>query len=168
VINRLFWIEDATVSEMDSFTADLPGSPTAVRTVTANTGQAVLTIDVPCSGTYVFFGLVWERFGSVAANQPDSFFVRVDDSDLVEWVYGCQTQAGDDSTWQWLRVAHRLASGCQIALVAAELEAGQHVMRIIGREGTQNLEDLDFSAIAAIAISNDPSYDPADDYDPYP
>ncbi|MCA9343087.1 hypothetical protein KC950_03705 [Candidatus Saccharibacteria bacterium] len=104
----------------------------ACPTVDTSRGTVTSTINVPSSGNY----RVWTRM-QASSSTNDSYVLEIDDT-------VCGVVVGDTgvstSSWQWVDYK----SGSTSNKVTVNLSAGQHTVRMIGREDNVKLDKLLF------------------------
>lgn len=161
----ILWAEDAqVVSPMLLIPAIyLPGEPLMARSNTPEQGTITFTVDLECATSMSLFGLLWDHVGGARPDNPDSFYVTVDDGDEWLWSYGCQTNAAVDAVWAWLPLVEAAGADCGSAPVTLELSTGSHQITLRNVEAGMG---EDFAAVAAIVLTDDPGLDPATLYDP--
>ena len=143
----------------------LPGKPMYAFSEVKDQGVIEWSFDVECAGDYYFWGLVWDGKAGTHTKDPDSFFFSVDDSQEVEWNYGCTSGAEDwdDGVWGWSQVEDS-GSGCNGApIIYATLDPGPHKVRVRNREKN---EGEAVAAIALMLVTSDPNLDPYTVYSP--
>lgn len=161
----LLWVEDALVlPPMELREAIyLPGKPQMARSLLAEMGTVTFGIELECPATVSVFGLVWDIAGGPFPDNSDSFLVSIDGKPEELWEYGCQTEGMGDMVWAWLPLEAAGPMACSATEMSFELEAGAHELTFRNREqGTGE----DFAAIAALVVTDDPSFDPVSLYDP--
>lgn len=172
------WVWAADVPESDTDFAPTPAAelPTLrdreevlfLRSLVGGEGTAAFTFDVPCTDTVVFWALTWDARGADSSN-ADAYLVGVDADpeavleDALRWEYGCDNDA---SQWRWYRVRDTGQVCEDNAELQAELEEGQHHLRVTNPEPVNPQDNFDFTGIAAVVATNDPAFDPNDVYDP--
>lgn len=104
----------------------------ACPTVDTSRGTVTSTINVPASGNY----RVWSRMQASSATN-DSYVLEIDDT-------VCGVVVGDTSvstsSWQWVDYM----SGNTSNKVTVNLSAGQHTVKLIGREDSVKVDKLLF------------------------
>ncbi len=163
----LWWAGDAALSAPMALLTDTAamGNPDVATSEVADSGVATFTVDVPCPGEYLVWGLVWDYWpGAYATDDPDSHYVAADGGGEVVWRYGCQTNEGDDGL-SWQRFEGLQAQPCDtVALVLDVQEAGEHTLSFRNREwGSGSV----VAGISAIILTTEPSLDPYAEYTPY-
>lgn len=161
------WADDAiVVLPMELVMAIfLPGEPAMARSYAADMGTITFEFELPCPTTLYVHALVWDVTGGALPENADSFHVSVDGGSEWVWAYGCATQGMGDGVWAWLPINEWTEVDCDATPVTLELPAGVHEIRLRNREaGAGN----DFAAVAAMVVSDDPSFDPTSLYDPNP
>jgi hypothetical protein len=128
--------------------AQSEGENRFITNTTANSGYARYNVNIPKDGTYVIWGRV-----QAPSDSADSMFVTFDSGtkDIYDVAEGKWSSA-----WQWTVVNGRGASGGPNAIPVRKftLTAGQHTLRLDGREANTRLDK--------ILITDDLSYVPQD------
>ncbi|MEM7158586.1 MAG: hypothetical protein AAF799_37445 [Myxococcota bacterium] len=163
--DTLLWAEDALVlPPMELREAIyLPGKPQMARSLLAEMGSVTFGFELECASTVTIFGLVWDIAQGTQPDNSDSFLVSVDGQPEELWEYGCQTEGLGDMAWAWLPLEAAGPMDCSPTMMSFELEAGTHELTLRNRE--QGVGE-DFAAIAALVVTDDPSFDPVTLYDP--
>lgn len=170
---ELIWVQDLPANATtdmqleESISLVLDGMPVIyARSLMADVGSVRFEFDIECAGEVYFWGLVFDWVPLQTAG-PDSYWYGIDDDAMAggdAWVYGCTTTM---STWSWQPVQHYNGSVCNTDPLVPTLDAGPHMFSLLNREpGTTGIEVYNFAGVAAIAITNDPDYDPNSDYTP--
>ena len=163
---KLMWAEDATlVPPMELVPAVLlPDTPMLARSYAGDAGTIVFDFDLPCAATVEIHALVWDAISGVQPpDDPDSYFVSVDRQREEIWTYGCATGRVRDGTWLWQRVAGTTRAACDGDTLTFDLEAGPHELALRNRESGG---DFVYAGIAAVVITDDPTFDPETLYEP--
>lgn len=177
-VQELLWVDgDATTQDMDLVESmvlpDGPNGPViAARSYAEGVGTATFPFDAACEGRLFFWGLVWDENDGINQNNADSFYFTFDEvpttnSGMV-WLYGCGTEGMPDGSWSWQPLANVVEIDNQNGCVDGDIDppqftAGPHDLVLLNRESGF---DLNFAAIAALVVSDDPDFDPATLYDP--
>lgn len=142
-------------------------SVTFLRSVQGGQGTAAFSFEMPCTATVRAMGLVWDAAEGI--DNADAYLVGVDmDEAALEtegawWHYGCATEARG---WSWEDLSDD-GEACEgPGPIEFMLEAGSHHLQIANREQVNNAPQYNFTGIAAIVITNDPTADPSAEYDP--
>lgn len=163
----LLWAGDATITDPMSLSVVpiLPGTPLMARSYAAEAGTVAFELELSCPTELFVFGLVWDQLEGAEPQNADSFFVTVDGLPMPEpvWAYGCQTTGLGDESWSWLPLTAWTGMGCDADPYDVVLDAGPHEIRLRNREAGGG---IDAAAIVAIAITDDPGFDPSTLYDP--
>ncbi len=148
--------------------AEFDGEPVMFfRSSVDGAGRAAFAFDLPCADTVMLWGLTWDALGADTSN-ADAYEVGVDiepDDASERWEYGCDNDARG---WGWYPVRGTGERCAADDPLEPELEAGPHVLRLRNPEDITNNPQFDFTGIAAVVVTNDPNYDPSDEYDPSP
>ena len=165
-IDLLVWAEDADVAPPMTFgyASEADGEPAVAYSSVAEEGTVTFELDVPCAGTYNAYGLVWDALpGAWSDPDADSLYFDVEGSEVV-WRYGCQT-LGLLNALSWQPLAALQAQPCAANGVVFEVEQpGTYTLSFRNREeGSESM----VAAIAALALSTDPDFDPYSLYTPY-
>jgi len=125
----------------DVFTSSLSASP-CINSVPTGAGVARGTISIPKSGVYS----IWARIRGEGDNS-NSFFLQIDN--------GCLVNIGDQTgmplnTWTWVNYQN----GNPASVLFKNLSAGNHNIKLIGREAKISVDRLIFTA--------DPTCSPTD------
>ncbi len=168
----LLWAEDVPpedttfpLSEADQL-PPFDGAPVFfLRSSASEAGRAAFSFDVPCADTVMFWGLTWDALGADTSN-ADAYVVGVDtdpDRRSPRWEYGCDNDVGQ---WAWYRMRdtqERCTEGGELEPLLVE---GPHALRLRNREPVSTRPQFNFTGRAAVVVTNDPDYDPHEDYDP--
>lgn len=152
------------------FLPPLDGAPvTFLRATTSFEGYATFDFDVPCDDVVSIYGLAYDTDGTSPAN-ADAFTFAIDvdpagPADL-RWEYGCDNSTKGQQ-WNWHQVRDT-GLACTPGDLATPLSMGAHTVSFLNAEISNNNPQFNFSGLAAIAITNDPTYLPNDDYEPNP
>lgn len=163
--HEIYWMADGDVNApMALVPTDGRDQPQAAISEVAESGEVVVTIDLPCAGQYAMWGLVWDYDpGAWASPDPDSLYVDLGGGESV-WRYGCQT-ADASSGLSWQKLSTLAAQPCDIDYVVVEAAAaGSYEVRFRNREAGDGSQ---VAGIAAIAVSLDLDADPGVLYEPY-
>lgn len=162
---QIQWAQDAqVVSPMLLIPAIyLPGEPLMARSNVPEQGTITFSFEVECATSMSLFGLLWDHVGGTRPDNPDSFYVTIDDGDEWLWSYGCQTSAATDAVWAWLPLVEAAGTDCDSVPVTLELSSGAHQITLRNVEAGMG---EDFAAVAAFVLTDDPDFDPATLYDP--
>lgn len=164
----ILWAEEAeVVAPMELEVAPLlPDMPMLARSYAGSAGTITFAFDLSCPAAIEIHALVRDPIaGAGASDDPDSYFVTVDDGDEEVWTYGCGTEGVGDQTWLWQRVSISTEAACDTTPLSLELAAGAHEVTLRNRESGGGTE---YAAIVALIVSDDPRFDPATVYDPSP
>lgn len=163
----VIWAEEAVLVEpMELVPAPvLPGEPMAARSYAGGAGTIAFTFELPCATSVEIHALVRDAIAGVQPDDPDSYFVSVDRQPEEIWTYGCATGRLGNDTWLWQRLAVTSRAECDAEPLAFDLDAGPHELVLRNRESGGNLE---YAAIAAVVVTDDPAFDPKRLYDPAP
>lgn len=117
-------------------------------------GVASVTLDIPCTDTYVMWGLVWWESGS-----EDSYLWTWDTgSEPVQWDVMQQCSTTIPADWYWDQVSWKYDDGyCgtpEEDPATMPLTAGSHTFYLFGREA--------MTAVDEFILTNDPAYVPPD------
>lgn len=144
----------------------LPDETVYARSDVQDAGTVTFTFELECDHEVILQGLVWDRFAGFDPQNPDSFYISVDDEDPEGlFPYGCQTQGNEDSLWSWEPVVPLVDEVCGEIPGVYSLSAGEHTVRLRNREG--GFGD-DFAGVAALVVTDDANLDPTTVFDPYP
>ena len=150
---------------MTSYTdATLPGE-TYFASPVEEEGVVEFPWDAPCNDEYFLWARVWDDVGGAAIdNDPDSYYVTMDDGGESFWRYGCQTNPIlPTPSWYWVRVQESLTC-IDVDPVSYPIDNGSHVAIFRNREeGTHDDGDPPgrIAAITRILVTNDPTYVPS-------
>ena len=151
---------------MASYTdTNLPGE-TYFASGVEDEGIAEFPWDAPCDDEYFLWARVWDDVGGAALNNdPDSYYVIMDDGGETFWRYGCQTNPIlPTPSWYWVRVQESITC-IDIDQISYPIDAGGHVAYFRNREDGSH-DDGDppgrIAAITRVLITNDPNYVPSD------
>lgn len=164
---ELLWADGADLSAPMGLLTDTSamGDPDVATSEVADSGTVTFTVDVPCPGEYLVWGLVWDYWpGAYATDDPDSHYVAADGGSEVVWRYGCQTGEGDDGL-SWQRFEALQAQPCDtVALVLDVQAAGEHTLSFRNREwGSGSV----VAGVSALILTTDATLDPYAEYTPY-
>ncbi|MEM7153995.1 MAG: hypothetical protein AAF799_14185 [Myxococcota bacterium] len=122
-------------------------------------GTLTLEFELECDGPVFFWGLVWDFAPGFDPPNADSYSISIDGSDIVPWVYGCDTVGGrPGGSWYWLEVGAFQDMPCELARLEVPLTAGPHTVVVSNREPGM---DANTAAIAGLVYSHDPDIDAA-------
>ncbi len=137
------------------------------RSFEAGVGSVQFDFDLDlgegCTQELSVWGLVWDDAPMISSN-ADSFWVGIDEDPMIgqqEWRYGCPTSRGESWAWKALYVA--VGERCSVEQAQPIFSHGSHSLSLL------NVDDgfsapgagiYDFAGVVAIAISDDPSFDP--------
>lgn len=144
--------------------ASLPGQ-TYFASAVEEQGLADFPWFAPCNDEYFLWARVWDDVGGAALeDDPDSYYVRMDDGGEAFWRYGCQTNpVFPTPSWYWVRVQESLTC-IDVDQISYTIDDGPHVARFRNREEGAH-DDGDppgrIAAITRILITNDPNYIPS-------
>lgn len=129
----------------------------------SSTGTVSFSFNSACEDTFWAWGLVYDdRPGYFTNADPDSFMVRVDASDATLWVFGCQTWF--EPKWTWQSVNDTGLCLFENARMEFTVSPGIHTLHLQnvegGAAGPGGGDPGAVAAIAAVVITNDPSYVP--------
>lgn len=163
----LWWADEAALFGPMALLTDTAamGDPDVATSEVADSGTVTFTVDVPCPGEYLVWGLVWDYWpGAYASDDPDSHYVAANGGGEVVWRYGCQTTEGDDGL-SWQRFEGLQAQPCDTVALVLDVEAaGEHTLSFRNREwGSGSV----VAGISAVILTTDASLDPYDEYAPY-
>ncbi len=98
-------------------------------------GSVTSTVSIPSTGTY----RIWSRIASGSASTDNSYLLEIDGS-------SCYTVGDSDSmaTGQWVWVDYQ--SGNTASKITASLSAGNHTIKMIGREEAVKLDRVVFTS----------------------
>lgn len=137
-----------------------------VASEVAEQGTAAFLWNAPCQDDYVLWAYVWDQTEGASTNDPDSYFIQLDDGGETFWRYGCQTIdiLDPQPAWHWLRVQESITC-LDLQDVTYSTDASMHAFTFRNREaGTYDQDNPpgEVAAIARILVTNDPTYEPAD------
>lgn len=164
----LLFVRDASLDQMMIGQSDLlpeiEGEPVSYATASSpvrdGAGTVTFPFDLTCEAEIFFWGLVFDDVGNRAVSNADSFYFRVDGQPPEEppvWDYGCARVEG----WHWRALDRLVGERCSLELFSQRLAPGNHTLAITNRE----VDPVRLpAAIAAIAFSSDPDFDPSELY----
>jgi len=126
-----------------------------------NEGTITFTASLPCSDDFHIWGRALDDYpGTHVDDDPDSYYVSVDEPAASPWYYGCQTWESD-AGWSWNRVdTAEYGTDCGAATpIIPRLAGGHHTITLRNREGIAN--DGRLAGIARLLLTNDPDYVPS-------
>ncbi len=166
--------EDTNYSQTEALSLPpIDGEPVFfLRSNTPGLGTAAIVFDVACPDDVFYWVLAWDAQGDDPSNS-DAYLVGVDieaneiGRDSPRWEYGCDNDF-EGSGWQWYRVRETGDDCADGGELVDALDEGEHLLRLSNREPVSVMGPImfDFTGIAAVVATNDPDYDPNDDYDP--
>ena len=140
-----------------------------LRAAQGGQGAAAFAFEMPCTARVRATGLVWDAAEGI--DNADGYLVGVDmdeatlETEGVFWHYGCETTRRG---WSWQQLSDDGETCKGPGPIELTLEAGPHRLQIANRERVNNMPMFNFTGIAAVVITNDPSFDPHTEYDPTP
>ncbi|MEM6291195.1 MAG: hypothetical protein AAGA54_08015 [Myxococcota bacterium] len=152
---------------------ELDGEPVIfLRSTTPGLGTAAIAFDVPCADDVFYWVLAWDAQGNDPSN-ADAYVIGLNieadeiGPDSPRWEYGCDNDY-DGPGWQWYRIRETGDDCADGGEIVDALEEGEHRLRLSNREPASTTGPImfNFTGIAAVVATNDPDYDPHDDYDP--
>ncbi len=165
--------EASTFNESDANSLpELDGEPVPfLWGQNAGEGFTTIAFETPCEDDVFLWVLGWDAEGNDPDNS-DSFHFGLDQEEVTTdsaiWEYGCDNSFRGRG-WQWYRVRETADDCGDDPAGPYALDAGEHTFTVVPREGASFQPiDFNFSGLAAFVATNDPDYDPADDYDPTP
>ncbi len=174
--SQLVMAADATVeppAQHREAWGGLAGSPQVAFSFVGSEGLMHFDFEVPCDGTYHVWALVWDRHagtGYSCGNTPnaDSVFVSADDEPAAEqrWTWGCNSCSWREQTWSWARAAEYIGVPCTSDDISYTWTPGIHRITLRNDSEGWDAAPPDVAAVAAIAISDDPGFDPDTLYAP--
>ena len=143
---------------------DLPGGLYFASEVEEE-GLAEFPWEAPCNDEYFLWARVWDETGGAGLDDPDSYYVQMDDGGEAFWRYGCQTNPiFPEPSWYWVRVQESLTC-IDIDPVSYMIDAGPHVARFRNRESGSH-DDMnppgEIAAITRVLVTNDPGFVPGE------
>lgn len=158
VVKEILLVSDADVTApMEKVMSNMGEGLVAISEV-AQLGTVTFIVEVTCEGTYALWGRVYDQQPGIHNDDPDSYYIQIDDGPESIWFYGCQTvEASSDYTWQRLK-SGELGGSCDDAItVTPTLTVGVHSIRLRNREA---MVRSSVAAIARIVITTDLLYAP--------
>lgn len=163
----LLWAADATITAPMGLEVVpiLPDMPLMARSYAADAGTVTFELELSCPTDLTVRALVWDHVEGAEPQNADSYYVTVDGLPVPEpvWAYGCQTMGLGPDTWSWQQLTQWTGVGCGSNPYAIMLDAGLHELTFRNREAGGG---IDAAAIVAIAVTDDPNFDPSSLYDP--
>lgn len=160
VESLLVWVEEGELEPPMQFRSAeaLPGEPVYAYSSEEEQGSITIGLDLTCPGPYYAWALVLDdNPGDFEIDDPDSFYVSLDDGPEVVWEYGCAFDRTNEVGWQWVPIV--ITNECPLEPSAIPVGAGPHTFRARNREaGTQDAA----AGIAASFLTTDPGANPND------
>lgn len=144
--------------------AEDPQAGWYIASTEANQGRATFTVNLPQSGRYYAWGLVWEEHLGGDRGDADSFFVYVDDGEEKLWHFGCGNERRPGPQvfghWRWQRMLEmpNADSDCQLRDLEFRLSAGAHQIVVRNREAADDPSRA--ARLARLVLTNDPGWRP--------
>lgn len=158
----LMWAEETEVippMQLDE-AEGLPMSPGYAFSEVAEDGVLVAEITFPCDGPIYAWSLVLDMTpGNFEADDPDSFYLSIDDSGDLLWEYGCAFEEVK-SPWQWVPID--LSNECLGEPPPLMVAAGTYLVSIRNHEPISPMGAV--AGIAAFFITTDPTLHPNEFY----
>jgi predicted Ser/Thr protein kinase len=130
----------------------------------ANKGRVTFAVDVPQSGRYFAWGLVWEEHLGGDRGDADSFFVYIDQGEEQLWHFGCENEklggVERPGHWRWQRI-HDMPnadSDCELRSLDFHLSRGHHRIVVRNRESANGPGTA--ARVARLVLTNDAGYEP--------
>ena len=144
--------------------ASLPGG-TYFASEVEEQGIADFPWEAPCNDEYFLWARVWDDVGGASPdNDPDTYYVVMDEGGQAFWRYGCQPNfVLPTPSWYWVKVQEALVC-LDVDPVSYTIDAGPHIAHFRNREeGAHDDDDPPgrIAAITRILITNDPNYVPS-------
>ncbi len=156
--STVLWAADAAlVAPMElTFVEDL--NIQVARSWQAEQGTITMPFDLLCGGPIYLWGLVWDSDVAGAADNADSFFLRMDTGDEIVWDYGCDVPVAEGGAWNWVPIDTSNGVDCRPQPLELDLSDGGHTLVLRNREPGSG---PNVAALGAIVYSHDPEIDPA-------
>lgn len=137
-------------------------------------GWVTYTLDIPETGEWYLWGrmffpgsgtTLWNQNGPVRENDPNSFYVRVNQG--PEWVFGNLKREAPGGI-SWYRRWHwngdgRIEVGTPAALKLGTLTKGRHTLRIRNRDAVETTSLHLAARLDILCLTLDPAYVPKDE-----